>query len=229
MKLIVCVCDYWRHRHYYNRPVPNRIQILSGGEGNTKSKIESVRRLVLELDAVSGNYVLRELLQQRVLKQWLLQVLGVRLVWLKFHTPKCWAIDYKWADMLAHSIWMHMELEHLMCWLSTLGGGYSALGDQFNSCAQTAGEISLQQLAIGLRLGDPFLQARCKLYYSISLIQVGQLRSAKYVIRAQYRFAYGVQKKRDKRLMRMCLGVWQRLCYEYEQRQKKRILIGNGK
>ncbi|TDG52640.1 hypothetical protein AWZ03_000873 [Drosophila navojoa] len=229
MELIVCVCDYWSHRHFYNRPVPDRIQMLCGGEGSATVKSESVRRLVLELDAVRGNYVLRELLQQRVLKQWLLRELGVRLVWLTFQTPQRWSIDYKWASMLAHTIGTHMELEHLMCWLSTLGGGYSALGDQFARCAETAGEISLQQLAIGLRLGDPFLQARCKLYYSISLIQRGQLRSAKFLIRAQYQFACGLHKKRDKRLMRMCLGVWQRLCYEYEQRQKQRLSIENGK
>ncbi|EDW69521.1 uncharacterized protein F58A4.6 [Drosophila virilis] len=228
MKLIVCVCDYSRRRHFYNRPLPDRIQVLSSGEGNNQAKIKTVRRLQLELDAVIGNYVLREVLQQQVLHDLLLHDLGVQLLWLAFRPPERLAIDYKWADMLAHTICRHIELEQLMCWLSTLGGGYSALGDQFEGCAQAAGQISLQQLTIGLRLGDPFVQARCKLYYSISLIQRGQLRRAKFLIRAQYRFACGEHKKHDRRLVHMCLGIWQRLCYEYEQRQRRR-LIGKSK
>lgn len=84
--------------------------------------------------------------------------------------------------------------------------------------AQVAGKISVQQLNLGMRLGDPYLQSRCKLFYSISLIQVGHLRAAKYIIRQQYCFAI---KERDKdiRLLRMCKGIWLRLQYEYLQRQ----------
>lgn len=48
--------------------------------------------------------------------------------------PEHDTIDYKWADMLAHTIWEHIEVEHLMSWLSTLGGGFSALGEQFERC-----------------------------------------------------------------------------------------------
>lgn len=88
--------------------------------------------------------------------------------------------------------------------------------------ATTAGKISLQQLTIGLRLGDPFLQARCKLYYSISLIQRGQLRQAKHMIRQQYQFAIK-HKDHDQRLLRMCLGIWLRLSFEYDERRKRRL------
>jgi len=73
-----------------------------------------------------------------------------------------------------------------------------------------------------MRLGDPFLQARCKLYFSISLIQRGQLRAAKHLIREQYAFARRNVEK-DVRLVRMCLGIWQRLSYEYEQRRMRRM------
>lgn len=69
-----------------------------------------------------------------------------------------------------------------------------------------------------MRLGDPFLQARCKLYYSISLIQRGHLRPAKHLIRAQYSFARQ-HVETDGRLVRMCQGIWLRLRYEYEQRR----------
>ncbi|XP_043661407.1 uncharacterized protein F58A4.6 [Drosophila teissieri] len=211
--LIICVCDYWRRCHYHNRP--NR----EAGDACPKSK--PLRRLCIQVDAINGNYYLREFLHQKVMAQSLRRNYGVQLVWLQFEAPQGDTIDYRFADMLAHTLWEHIEVEHLMSWLSTLGGGFSALGEQFERCAETAGKISLQQLKIGLRLGDPFLQARCKLYFSISLIQRGQLRTAKHLIRKQYDFARRNVEK-DVRLMRMCLGIWQRLSYEYEQRRMRK-------
>lgn len=95
----------------------------------------------------------------------------------------------------------------------------------FSSCAwqaQVAGKISVQQLNLGLRLGDPHLQSRCKLFYSISLIQTGHLRAAKYIIRQQYCFALK-EREKDIRLVRMCKGIWLRLQYEYLQRQLKNL------
>ncbi|KAL7734789.1 hypothetical protein ACLKA6_011074 [Drosophila palustris] len=220
MTLTVCVIDYWQRHHYYNRSVRAPIQVESAGEGKQRFKNNLVRRLFLELDAVSGNYVLREVLQHKVLRSWLKHEQGVQLLWLILHPPTRFTIDYKWTQMLTRSIWEHIQLEQLMCWLSTLGGGYSALGDHFEGCAETAGKISLQQLSIGLRLGNPLLQARCKLYYSISLIQRGQLRQAKQLIRGQYELACS---KLDLRLLRMCQGIWERLRYEYRQRQRRAI------
>ncbi|KAH8416553.1 hypothetical protein KR222_009014 [Zaprionus bogoriensis] len=220
--LIVCVCDYWQRRHYY---MP-QTEVQPGGDCDDRNswngwdKEKAVRRLPLQVDAISGNYWLRELLQQRELRRRLQHEHGVRLLWLALQPPERDTIDYKWADMLAHTIWEHIEVEHLMSWLSTLGGGFSALGEQFERCAETAGKISLQQLTIGLRVGDPFLQARCKLYYSISLIQRGQLRQAKHLIRRQYQFAVK-HKEHDQRLLRMCLGIWLRLRFEYEERRKR--------
>ncbi|KAH8284269.1 hypothetical protein KR044_007784, partial [Drosophila immigrans] len=208
MTLTVCVCDYWQRRHYFNKPA-------NDGQSTT------MRRLSLQLDAITANYLLRELLQQKVLSHRLQLENGVELLWLALSPPEGDSIDYKWGAMLRHTIWEHVEVEHLMSWLSTLGGGFSALGEQFERCATTAGKISLQQLTIGLRLGDPFLQARCKLYYSISLIQRGQLRQAKHLIRSQYQFALQY-KECDQRLMRMCLGIWLRLRFEYEERRKRR-------
>ncbi|KAH8421395.1 hypothetical protein KR009_004080 [Drosophila setifemur] len=207
--MVICVCDYWQRCHYHNRPSPEA--------GDSCPKKSPLRRLQIEVDAINGNYYLREFQHQNALADSLRREHGVQLVWLQFQPPDKDTIDYKWADMLAHTLWEHIEVEHLMSWLSTLGGGFSALGEQFERCAETAGKISLQQLNIGLRLGDPFLQARCKLYYSISLIQRGQLRLAKHLIRQQYSFAR-VNEEKDLRLVRMCQGIWLRLGYEYEQR-----------
>lgn len=208
--MLVCVSDYWQRCHYLNRP--------DREAGDSCRNGKTLRRLLLQVDAINGNYYLREILQQTVLVDRLKRIHGVQLVWLQFHPPERDTIDYKWADMLAHTLWEHIEVEHLMSWLSTLGGGFSALGEQFGKCAETAGKISLQQLKIGMRLGDPFLQARCKLYYSISLIQRGHLRPAKHLIRAQYSFARQ-HVETDGRLVRMCQGIWLRLRYEYEQRR----------
>eukprot|EP00099_Drosophila_melanogaster_P016701 NP_572478.1 uncharacterized protein Dmel_CG12123 [Drosophila melanogaster] len=211
--LIICVSDYWRRCHYHNR------QNREAGDAWPEAK--PLRRLCIDVDAINGNYYLREFLHQHVLAQSLMHNHGVQLVWLQFEEPEKHTIDYKFADMLAHTLWERIEVEHLMSWLSTLGGGFSALGEQFERCAKTAGKISLQQLKIGMRLGDPFLQTRCKLYYSISLIQRGQLRMAKHLIRQQYKFASRNIEK-DVRLMRMCLGIWRRLSYEYEQRRLRK-------
>ncbi|XP_034655595.1 uncharacterized protein F58A4.6 [Drosophila subobscura] len=228
--LTLCVYDYWKRRHYYKRPplaldaasTTNEDSVASAVALATPANQEkkSVRRLRLQVDAINGNYYLREFLQQRVLALRLQNHHGVQLIWLEFEPPERDTIDYKFADILAHTIWEHIEVENLMSWLSTLGGGFSALGEQFGRCAETAGKISLQQLKIGLRLGDPFLQARCKLYYSISLIQRGHLRAAKHLIRDQYQFAR-VHREKDLRLVRMCQGIWLRLRYEYEQRNQR--------
>lgn len=128
-------------------------------------------------------------------------------------------IDKVWSFITLKTLWEAIEIDHLMSWLSTLGGGYSALGDDFTKCAETAGKISLKQLNLGLQLGDPFIMSRCKLYYSISLIQTGRLRSAKKIIREEYKFA----KKReedDPRLAKMCEGIWLKLLYEYWIKKK---------
>jgi len=149
--------------------------------------------------------------------------------------------------MISTLLWNKIECDYMMSWLSTLGGGFSALGEQFSNCvnysiidwfrlmlyilflkAEVAGKISLKQLKIGLRLGDPFLQARCKLYYSISLIQIGRLRAAKKIIRQQYAFALR-HKKYDLRLVRMCEGIWIKLQYEYRLRLERLKYVENPK
>lgn len=132
MTLIICVCDYWQRRHYYNR---NPFQPSVGDTGaDIRLNGKPVRRLALQLDAISGNYWLRELLEQHELRRRLQHEHGIQLVWLTLRPPERDTIDYKHADMLAHTIWEHIELEHLMSWLSTLGGGFSALGEQFERC-----------------------------------------------------------------------------------------------
>ncbi|CAH1163300.1 unnamed protein product [Phaedon cochleariae] len=130
-------------------------------------------------------------------------------------------IDYKWNERIYEMVRERSELDHTFSWLSTLGGGFSALGDYFTKCAEIAGKISIHQLQIGLRLGDPNITARCRLYFSLSLIQKKKFRLAKYII--QREFCDAKQSTViDQRLLNMCKGIWAKLQYEYHIYKKSR-------
>ncbi|GAB0087851.1 uncharacterized protein DMENIID0001_022050 [Sergentomyia squamirostris] len=137
---------------------------------------------------------------------------------VKVRDPERNFIDYSGCWIACQIAWERAELDNLLSWFSTLGGAYSSLGDDFEYCAKTAGQISMKQLKIALKLGDPHTISRCKLYYSISLIQRGHLRAAKYLIREQYASAVSSSTP-DERLVRMCLGIWAKLQYTYDQRK----------
>lgn len=79
-----------------------------------------------------------------------------------------------------------------------------------------AGKISVHQMKLALQLGDPFLLSRCKLYYSIALIQRGLIRPAKQIVRSEYHFAKKEQEA-DPKLLKMCLGIWSKLIYTKHQ------------
>ncbi|KAK9500447.1 hypothetical protein O3M35_001708 [Rhynocoris fuscipes] len=110
------------------------------------------------------------------------------------------------------------ELDHAMAWFSTLGGAFSALGDTFEYCAIMAGKISQQQFLLALRLGDPNLVARCKLYMALSLIQQRKFSLAKKLIKSQCIIAKK-EYERDKRLLTMCHGIWTK--WKYDKKQAK--------
>uniref|UniRef100_A0A182PSG5 Uncharacterized protein n=1 Tax=Anopheles epiroticus TaxID=199890 RepID=A0A182PSG5_9DIPT len=117
-------------------------------------------------------------------------------------------------------IWELIELTELMAWLSTLGGAFSALGDYQLACADTAGRISLHQMKLAFRLGDPSLVARCQLYLAISLIQRAEFATAKQIIQRVYR-SERKQTEPETRLLKMCQGIWAKLRYEYDVHQRK--------
>lgn len=113
----------------------------------------------------------------------------------------------------------------MFSWLSTLGGAFSALGDYFEDRAEIAGKISVHQMRLACRLGDPILISRCKLFLSISLIQRGRLKLAQQIIRAQYELAKSIS---DTRTTKMCLGIWSKLQYTHSINRCKRKLMSNG-
>ncbi|KAI9582285.1 uncharacterized protein F58A4.6 [Glossina fuscipes] len=254
MVLIICISDYCGRKTYsqisadssdkadivYKYETLGICQSYSMTKENDSmnscfSQRRLVRRFKTEVDGVKYFYLHKELVQFTEYRKILythLATNGVQLLYLQIAQPSKQIIDWKWNAMLTRKLYEKVETDYLMSWLSTLGGGFSALGEQFSRCAEVAGKISMRQLYIGIHLGDPFLQARCKLYYSVSLLQIGKLRSAKYIIRKQYHFAV-FHKDVDGRLLKMCKGIWQRLQYEYglklkKKRQRESLLRDEG-
>lgn len=86
-----------------------------------------------------------------------------------------------------------------------------------------AGKISVRQFELALRLNNPLLIARCRLYSALSLIQRGYFTTPKYMIQRIYKLAI---KEKDVRLQNMCQGVWAKLRHNYKQyKQKKSVLF----
>ncbi|XP_053667493.1 uncharacterized protein F58A4.6 [Anopheles marshallii] len=124
-------------------------------------------------------------------------------------------LDYHWGERAVRMVWELIELTELMAWLSTLGGAFSALGNYQPACADTAGKISLHQMKLAFRLGDPSLVARCELYLAISFIQRAEFAVAKQIIQRVYRNERK-QATPETRLLKMCQGIWSKLRYEYD-------------
>lgn len=81
----------------------------------------------------------------------------------------------------------------------------------------------MKQFELALRLSNPLLVARCRLYTALSFIQRGYFSTPKKMIRQIYKFAI---KEKDVRLQNMCQGVWAKLRHTYKQyRQQKKPLL----
>ncbi|XP_052888618.1 uncharacterized protein F58A4.6 [Anopheles moucheti] len=162
------------------------------------------------------------LLNLRFFPRFRLKVAHVLLNWepsstlmLKLIPPVKEHLDYHWGERAVRMMWELIELTELMAWLSTLGGAFSALGNYQPACADTAGKISLHQMKLAFRLGDPSLVARCQLYLAISLIQRAEFAVAKQIIQRVYRNERK-QTEPETRLLKMCQGIWSKLRYEYD-------------
>ncbi|XP_054714996.1 uncharacterized protein LOC129224545 [Uloborus diversus] len=130
-------------------------------------------------------------------------------------------VDYKWNKKIEILANEKCELENAMVWLSTLGGAFSALGDSYLNCAEKAGDISIRQLHIALRLGDPLTVCRCKIYFAMSLLQRGYYKKTKRIIRDMYNFSTKGEGSKDFRLRNMCIAVWNKLKYVLSQKSIK--------
>ncbi|XP_046682845.1 uncharacterized protein LOC124369126 [Homalodisca vitripennis] len=141
--------------------------------------------------------------------------------------PENHIMDIQWAKMACTTVHELRQLQYAMSWLSTLGGAFSALGEDQERCAKAAGMISIEQLRLALRLGDDVIIAQCKLYFSLSLIQRGMCQLAKRIIQEQY----NSMKKRsvvDKKTINMCKGIWARLKYQLKKQRRSKKNFGLG-
>ncbi|KAJ8891669.1 hypothetical protein PR048_004197 [Dryococelus australis] len=129
-------------------------------------------------------------------------------------------VDYAWGERVERLVLERMELGNTMSWLSTFGGAFSALGEEVKDCALIAGRISVKQLSIAIRLGDPLQVARSKLYLALSLIQQGRLSRARRIIEEQYRTVKSLPVI-DNSVIRMCQGIWAKLKYSYQLRRAR--------
>lgn len=179
---------------------------------------------VFYVDGILAHYIVQELrISPKYRASFILKVnsfnSGTKYVIFKLVQPKKEIIDYSWNERTIYLAWERVELDHALSWLSTLGGAFSALGDYFENCALMAGKISFHQMKLAMRLGDPTVASRCRLYFSLSLIQQGHYKTARKIIETEYHNTKNATVV-DIRLLKMCLGIWAKLKYEYSRHRK---------
>lgn len=75
-------------------------------------------------------------------------------------------------------------------------------------------------------LGDPNIASRCRLYFSLSLIQKKKFRTAQSIVQNEYINAKKAVIK-DEKLLNMCKGIWSKLQYEFYLFNNQRKLTSN--
>lgn len=158
----------------------NRLRIKKSSSfiPHLKFKSEGLHFSVF-LKELRNSYIYRLLVLQQWILRFKLKYPQNRLTEYKGHLIIQWTlkdcipyiIDNEWCFRMNRCAQERQHLDTAMSWLSTLGGACSALGDYDTQFAERAGKISVQQLDIAFRLGDPSIVSRCKLYAAISLIQ----------------------------------------------------------
>ncbi|KAG8034114.1 hypothetical protein G9C98_004567 [Cotesia typhae] len=141
---------------------------------------------------------------------------------MKLKMPRKQFLDYIWNDIITSMVLERREISYAMSWLSTLGGAFSAMGDQFCHCAKIAGNISIHQFKLAMRLGDPSVIACCELYVCLSLIQQQKYDWPKIIIPRIYKYS---KTSKDESLGRMCQGIWAKLkyCHSLNKKKKKKL------
>lgn len=123
-------------------------------------------------------------------------------------------------------LYKHIILQEAMSWLSTLGGGFSCLGDKFEDAAEIAGAISLRQMRLANFMQVPFFQARCRLFFAQSMMQRGKLKLSADIIRSVYKFSKEApfyDNPPELHLDLMCRGLWTRLVYLWNLKRDERM------
>lgn len=206
--------------------------LMNGVVGGKKTGKPKMKAIHIQTEGLFFVAFLRELqkslvYRQSVLEQWTcawkkryVTTSGAdnradAVVQVKVHSSLPHVLDYTWGERMCQCVVERQQLDIMMSWLSTLGGACSALGDHLTDFAERAGAISVKQLEIAMRLGDPNMASRCRLYAAISLIQKCRFKLAARIIKREYQWALSVlPEARDIRLVKMCQGIWTKLRHE---------------
>ena len=81
--------------------------------------------------------------------------------------------ELQWAAKIFILYKLNLATNELLAWLSTLGGGWSALGDYSQSAAHKSLEVSLEQLKLANKLGFKNLISTCRsvpIYLSLQFV-----------------------------------------------------------
>lgn len=83
------------------------------------------------------------------------------------------SIDHAWSRRILELVGNKSKLLESFSWLSTVGGGYSALGESDQKFSSRAGALSLgQQLKLADLLGDERLRVMCHLFAALAALQM---------------------------------------------------------
>ena len=143
------------------------------------------------------------------------------LVFVNLRWPTVLSLDAAFGRRVLRLLHDRLDLEVAMAWLSTLGGGFSALGDYYGFAAEKAQKISLAQMKLALDMGDPIITAKSWLWFSLALIQKGRIQAANIIVKKQLAFSRTKVGKLDPRLKRMCKGVLSKIEYNRDLRLEK--------
>lgn len=139
--------------------------------------------------------------------------------------PPRFVLDIGGYSLVSGALHQRLAVDCALCWLSTLGGAFSNLGEQFEDAALLAGLISRRQMRLALRLADVVVQAKCQLWLATSLMQRAQLRPAARLLRRAFHQArHGALRNclEGDKVAVMTRGLWSKLRYLWQQRRAAR-------
>lgn len=92
--------------------------------------------IVVDVHPIQLHYLLKELEHWHHLRRRIVRFLRHldKIVVLKVIPIDKGVLDLEWCRRAISLTWRKVEEENLMSWLSTLGGAFSALGDNFEKC-----------------------------------------------------------------------------------------------
>ncbi|CAL8071423.1 unnamed protein product [Calicophoron daubneyi] len=142
------------------------------------------------------------------------------------------SIDMAFWEVVALRLYKYTILYEAMAWFSTLGGGFSCLGEKSFGAAEIAGKISLIQFRLATEMHSAVIMAKARLWFAQSLMQQGHLSQSANILKSIHRHWKPLMHSdtpAEERIDLMALGLWERLRYLWHQRLRwKRMLTGSS-